>query len=72
MADQTLKNQKENIHLWCLHKKGVARGVLKNCQVFADSVILNIRSIVHFCGWWKWLGGQGSFVGHSFVDVINE
>ena len=56
MTDQTLKNQKGNIHLWCLRKRGVARGVLKNCHVFADSVILNIRSIVHFCGWWKWEG----------------
>ena len=30
--------------------------VLKNCHVFADFIILNIRSIVHFCGWWKWEG----------------
>ena len=34
----------------------VGRGVLKNCHVLADSIILNIRSIVHFYGWWKWEG----------------
>ena len=37
-------------------QKGVEKGVLKNCHVFADFIILNIRSIVHFCGWWKWEG----------------
>ena len=37
-------------------KRGVRRGVLKNCHMFADSAILNIKSIVHFCGWWKWQG----------------
>ena len=35
--------------------KGGWEGVLKNCHVFVDFVILNIRSIVHFCG---------SLVGH--------
>ena len=40
-----------------VYTKGkVGRGVLKNCHVFADFIILNIRSIVHFCGWWKWEG----------------
>ena len=56
VTDQTLKNQKRNIHLWCLHKRGVGRGVLKTCHVLMDFIILNIRSIVHFCGWWKWEG----------------
>ena len=59
VTDQTLKNQKKNIHVWCLHKGAVGRvgrGILKNCQVFVDSIILNIRSIIHFCGWWKWEG----------------
>ena len=37
-------------------RKGGGEGVLKNCHVFADFIILNIRSIVHFCGWWKWEG----------------
>ena len=37
-------------------QKGRGEGVLKNCHVFADFIILNIRSIVHFCGWWKWEG----------------
>ena len=55
MTGQTLKNQKGSIHL-CLQKRGVGRGVLKNCHVFVDFIILNIRSIVHFCGWWKWEG----------------
>ena len=50
------KKQKRNIHLWCLHKRGVGRGVLKNCHLFADFIILNTRSIVHFCRWWKWEG----------------
>ena len=36
--------------------KGGWEGVLKNCHVFVDFIILNIRSIVHFCGWWKWEG----------------
>ena len=56
MSDQTLKNLKRNIHLWCLHKKWVGRGVLKNYHMCADFIILNIRSIVHFCGRWKWEG----------------
>ena len=56
MSDQTLKNLKRNIHLWCLHKKWVGRGVLKNYHMCADFIILNIRSIVHFCGWWRWEG----------------
>ena len=56
VTDQTLKNQEGNIHLWCLHKRGVGRGVLKICQVFADSIILNNRSIANFCGLWKWEG----------------
>ena len=37
-------------------QKGRGEGVLKNCHVFADFIILNIRSIVNFCKWWKWEG----------------
>ena len=37
-------------------QKGCGEGVLKIFQVFADSIILNNRFIVHFCGWWKWEG----------------
>ena len=44
------------IYLWCLHKMGVGKGVLKICHAFTDSIILNNRSIAHFCGWWKWEG----------------
>ena len=35
-------------------QKGVGKGVLKIWHVFADSIILNNRSTVHFGGWWKW------------------
>ena len=56
MTDQTLKNQEGNIHLWYLHKRGVGTGVLKICQVFAESIILNNRSIANFCRLWKWEG----------------
>ena len=45
-----------NIYLWCLHKMGVGKGVRKIYHAFADSIILNNRSIAHFCGWWKWEG----------------
>ena len=31
----------------------VGRGVFKNCHVFSDFIILNIRSIVPFCRSWK-------------------
>ena len=55
MTDQTLKNQKANIHL-CLHKREVGRGVLKICHVFPDSIILKNRSIANFCGWLNWEG----------------
>ena len=34
----------------------MGRDVLKICHEFADSFILNNRSIVHFCGWWNWEG----------------
>ena len=51
----------ERKQFWCLHRRGgglggwwVGRRVLKNCHVFADFTILNIRSIVHFFGWWEW------------------
>ena len=37
-------------------QKVVRSGVLKICHAFADSIILNNRSIVHFGGWWKWEG----------------
>ena len=37
-------------------QKGGGEGVLKICQVFADSIILNNRSIANFCGLWKWEG----------------
>ena len=69
MTDQTLKNQKGNIHLWCLHKKWVGRGVLKICHVFADSIILNNRSIANFCGRWKWEGHLLAIFGgcHKWV-----
>ena len=34
-------------------QKGGEEGFFEICHVFADSIILNNRSIVHFCGWWK-------------------
>ena len=53
---KTLKNDKGNIYLLCIHKGRVRRGLLKIYHVFEDSIILSNRSIVHFCGWWKWEG----------------
>ena len=35
---------------------GVGRRAFKVCHVFADSIILNNRSIANFCQWWKWEG----------------
>ena len=37
-------------------QNGVGRGFLKFWQVFAGSIILKNRSIVHFFGWGKWEG----------------
>ena len=48
-------------------QKGGEEGFFEICQVFADSIILNNRSIVHFCGWWKW---EGHLLA-TFVVVIN-
>ena len=68
VTDQTLKKQKENIHLWSLHKRGLERGVLKSCHVFVDFIILNNRSIAHFFR----DGGSGRVICCPFfVDVIN-
>ena len=68
VTDQTLKQQKENIHLWSLHKRGLERGVLKSCHVFVDFIILNNRSIAHFFR----DGGSGRVICCPFfVDVIN-
>ena len=54
-------------------QKGVEEGVLKIRHVFADSMILNNRSIAHFCGCWKGGagGGEGFIYWPFFVDVIN-
>ena len=54
MTDQTLKKQKGNIELSTQRRGG--EGVLKISHLFADFIILNNRSVVHFCGWWKWEG----------------
>ena len=35
-------------------QKGGWEGFFLIWHVFADSIILNNRSIVHFAGWWKW------------------
>ena len=55
MTDQTLKNL-ERKRTFMSTQKGVGKGVLKIWHVFADSIILNNRSTVHFVGWWKWEG----------------
>ena len=47
-------------------QKGMERGALKNCHMFVDFIILNIRSIVQFGGWWKWEGHLlVIFCGHN-------
>ena len=49
-------------------KRG-GEGVLKICHVFGDSIILNNRSIVNSCGWWKWEGHLSVIFGgcHKWV-----
>ena len=56
MLQTKLQKAKKETYLWCLHKMGAGREVLKDCRMFVDFIILNIRSIVHFRGWWKWEG----------------
>ena len=49
-------------------QKGSGR-VLEICCVFADSVVSKKRSLVHFCGWWRWRGWSKN--ESFFVNAIN-
>ena len=53
-------------------QKGVGREVLKNCHVFADFIVLNIRSIVHFWGWWKWEGHLLVIFWTSYMGELKD
>ena len=37
----------------CIYDFHMEGGRLQIYHVFADSVVLNNRSIVHHCGWWR-------------------
>ena len=52
VIDETLKNQKGNRFMTSTQKGDW--GFLKFVTCLQIPFFLNNRSIVHFCGWWKW------------------